>query len=107
MVKSEIEKLYKQCSAKARKYYDCFQQGGGSQYYCHYRTNDNIAWLCHQQLANADYAADVAYFKQFLSSLFNDACKCSHTCNGGDFQKLASRIIDFGQNELNLQNIWR
>lgn len=107
MTKQEIQKLYKQSQTKAQRYYDYYQQGGGTQYYCHYRTHDNIAWLCQQQMSNADYAADVAYFKNFIASIFNDACKCRHTCNAGDFENLAKRIIEFGENEINLKNIWR
>lgn len=106
MSPSEIQKLYKQCQSKARRYYDYYQQGGGTQYYCHYRTYDNIAWLCQHMLEESTYATDSAVFKNFIAGIFNDACKCFHTNSINDYQELGRKIREFGKFELNLTNPW-
>lgn len=106
MDKESIIKIRDRAKKKAQRYYDNFQNGASSQYYSHYKTNDDIVWLCEQALAGADQRKDSAYFKEVFARLFNMACKARFNNNLDEYRELCTKIYEIGKYELNMKSLY-
>lgn len=106
MFKSEIEKLYKQSIEKAQRYYDNFQSGAHSQYYSHFRTFSNIAWLCEQALSNIDDKNENGFLKERFSFFFDNACRVVYKNDLDDYRDFVKNFIEFCRSEFNFTNRW-
>lgn len=104
MDKEAIIKMRDRAQKKAQRYYDDFQNGASSQYYSHYRTNQDIAWLCDVALSGADDRKDAAYLKNMFAEVFELACRARYNNNLDGYRELCTRVYEIGKIELDMKS---
>lgn len=103
MTTEEIKKMRDRAKKKAQRYYDDFQNGASSQYYSHYRREDDIAWLCEEALKGSEDREMCITYKNFFSTLFEHADRAVYKNTSEAFHDVMRMILEFGQYELNMR----
>ena len=103
MDRESILKMRDRAKKKAQRYYDDFQNGASSQYYSHYRREDDIAWLCEEALKGSEDREMCITYKNFFSGLFDAADRAVYKNTSEAFHEVLRMILEFCQYELNMR----